>query len=311
MAKSNRTKIESEDSKGDVKVLYLIDPDAKINKQAQLAYNRSFRDALQSGAILRQKLDDVLRDQEIWDDKKEERYNSILKTLQDNEKSIKAGGIKLSDAKDLADEMSVSRNEFRALISERTSMDSNTAEGQADNAKFNFLVFACTKDTKNQSVFSDVEDYENNSIEPFALEAARQLAERLYGLDANYETTLPENEFLKDYGFVNEDLQRVDEDGKLISADGEYIDKDGRLIEWQEDGTSVYVDGKGTRLTKDGEYDIPFSPFLDDSGDPVETPEKEDEEATAEEVEEEVAKEVTTPKKRRRSNKQKVEDSTE
>ena len=309
MAKSNRTKIESEDSKGDVKVLYLIDPDAKINKQAQLAYNRSFRDALQSGAILRQKLDDVLRDQEIWDDKKEERYNSILKTLQDNEKSIKAGGIKLSDAKDLADEMSVSRNEFRALISERTSMDSNTAEGQADNAKFNFLVFACTKDTKNQSVFSDVEDYENNSIEPFALEAARQLAERLYGLDANYETTLPENEFLKDYGFVNEDLQRVDEDGKLISADGEYIDKDGRLIEWQEDGTSV--DGKGTRLTKDGEYDIPFSPFLDDSGDPVETPEKEDEEATAEEVEEEVAKEVTTPKKRRRSNKQKVEDSTE
>ena len=304
MAKSNRTKIESEDSKGDVKVLYLIDPDAKINKQAQLAYNRSFRDALQSGAILRQKLDDVLRDQEIWDDKKEERYNSILKTLQDNEKSIKAGGIKLSDAKDLADEMSVSRNEFRALISERTSMDSNTAEGQADNAKFNFLVFACTKDTKNQSVFSDVEDYENNSIEPFALEAARQLAERLYGLDANYETTLPENEFLKDYGFVNED-------GKLISADGEYIDKDGRLIEWQEDGTSVYVDGKGTRLTKDGEYDIPFSPFLDDSGDPVETPEKEDEEATAEEVEEEVAKEVTTPKKRRRSNKQKVEDSTE
>jgi hypothetical protein len=320
MAKSNRTKIESEDSKGNAKVLYLIDPDAKINKKAQLAYNRAFRDALQSGAILRQKLDDVLRDQEIWDDKKEERYNSILKTLQDNEKSIKAGGIKLSDAKDLADEMSVSRDEFRSLISERTSMDSNTAEGQADNARFNFLVFACTKDTKNQSIFSDVEEYEDNSIEPFALEAARQLAEKLYGLDANYENTLPENEFLKDYGFVNEELKRVDKEGRLISADGEHVDKNGRLIEWQEDGTSVYVDGKGTRLTEDGEYDIDFSPFLDDSGDPVETPEKEDEEATAEEEveeeveeeeEEEVAEEVTTPKRRRRSKKQKVEDSTE
>tara|TARA_R110002020_G_scaffold250181_3_gene464270 strand:- start:684 stop:1649 length:966 start_codon:yes stop_codon:yes gene_type:complete len=321
MAK-NRTKIESEDSKGNAKVLYLIDPDAKINKQAQLAYNRAFRDALQSGAILRQKLDDVLRDQEIWDDKKEERYNSILKTLQDNEKSIKAGGIKLSDAKDLADEMSTSRNEFRSLISERTSMDSNTAEGQADNAKFNFLVYACTKDIKNQTIFSDVEDYENNSIEPFALEAARQLAEKLYGLDANYETTLPENEFLKDYGFVNDDLQRVDEDGRLISADGEHIDETGRLIEWQEDGTSIYVDGKGTKLTEDGEYDIPFSPFLDDSGDPIETPEKEEEatteeeEATAEdeegeEADEEVAEKVTAPKKRGRPKKQKVEDSTE
>ena len=79
MAK-NRTKIESEDRNGDAKVLYLIDPDAKINKQAQLAYNRAFRDALQSGAILRQKLDDVLRDQEIWDDKKEARYNEIIRT---------------------------------------------------------------------------------------------------------------------------------------------------------------------------------------------------------------------------------------
>ena len=115
MAK-NRTKIESEDRNGDAKVLYLIDPDAKINKQAQLAYNRAFRDALQSGAILRQKLDDVLRDQEIWDDKKEARYNEILRTLNDNEKDLKQGGIKLSEAKDLAEEMAVSRAEFLSLI---------------------------------------------------------------------------------------------------------------------------------------------------------------------------------------------------
>ena len=120
-------------------------------------------------------------------------------------------------------------------------------------------------------------------------------------------------------------MQRVDDDGKLISADGEHIDKDGRLIEWQEDGTSVYVDGKGTKLTEDGEYDIDFSPFLDDSGDPIETPAKEDEEATAEEeveeeeeeeeedeeVAEEVAEKVAAPKKRGRPKKQKVEDSTE
>ena len=327
MAK-NRKKIESKDSDGNKKVLYLIDPDSKINKQAQLAYNRAFRDALQSGAILRQKLDDVLRDQEIWDDKKEERYNSILKTLQDNEKSIKKGGIKLSDAKDLAEEMSDSRSEFRTLISERTAMDGNTAEGQADNARFNFLVYACTKDAKNQSLFNSVEDYENSAIEPYALEAARLLAEQLYGLDANYEQTLPENEFLKDYGFVNEDLQRVDEDGRRVSVAGEHIDENGRLIEWQDDDTFIFVDGDGTKLTEDGEYDIEFSPFLDDSGKPVESPEKEEEvaedeaeedededeeeEVDEDEVDEEASEEKdAAPKRRGRPRKQKVEDGTE
>ena len=309
MAK-NRKKIESEDRNGDPKVLYLIDPDAKINKQAQLAYNRAFRDALQSGAILRQKLDDVLRDQEIWDDKKEARYNEILRTLNDNEKNLKQGGIKLSEAKELAEEMAVVRAEFRSLIAERTAMDGNTAEGQADNARFNYLVYACTVNTKNETVFKSVEDYEDNAIEPFALEAAKQLAEKLYGLDSNYETTLPENKFLKNYGFVDDELRRIDSDGKLINANGDYVDETGRLIEWQEDGEFIYVDGDGTKLTEDGEYDVEFSPFLDDSGDPVPVPEKEEEEEEEEEVEE-VAEKETAPKKRGRPKKETVEDSTE
>ena len=306
MAK-NRKKIESEDRNGDPKVLYLIDPDAKINKQAQLAYNRAFRDALQSGAILRQKLDDVLRDQEIWDDKKEARYNEILRTLNDNEKNLKQGGIKLSEAKELAEEMAVVRAEFRSLIAERTAMDGNTAEGQADNARFNYLVYACTVNTKNETVFKNVEDYEDNAIEPFALEAAKQLAEKLYGLDSNYETTLPENKFLKNYGFVDDELRRIDSDGKLINANGDYVDETGRLIEWQEDGEFIYVDGDGTKLTEDGEYDVEFSPFLDDSGDPVPVPEEEEEE---EEEAEEVAEKETAPKKRGRPKKETVEDST-
>ena len=251
-----------------------------------------------------------------------------MKTLQDNEKSIKKGGIKLSDAKDLAEEMSDNRSEFRTLISERTAMDGNTAEGQADNARFNFLVYACTKDAKNQSIFKSVEEYEDSAIEPYALEAARQLAEQLYGLDANYEQTLPENEFLKDYGFVDDKLRRVDDDGRLISVAGEHIDENGRLIEWQDDDTFIFVDGDGTKLTEEGEYDIEFSPFLDDSGKPVETPEKEEDEAAEEEVDEadededeeeeededevdEESSEETAPKRRGRPRKQKVEDGTE
>ena len=78
MAK-DRTKIESEDIDGKKKTIYIKSPDSAINRQAQLAYNRAFRDALQSGAILRQKLDDILREQDVWNDEKQNNTMRLLK----------------------------------------------------------------------------------------------------------------------------------------------------------------------------------------------------------------------------------------
>ena len=53
---TNRIEIKGKDKNGDDKVAFLLLPDAQINKEAQLVYNRAFRDALDSGAILRQNL---------------------------------------------------------------------------------------------------------------------------------------------------------------------------------------------------------------------------------------------------------------
>ncbi len=158
MAK-DRTKIESEDIKGNKKTIYVKTPDATINKNAQLVYNRAFRDALQSGAILRQKLDDILREQDVWNDEKQDQYDEIVNKLNDNEKAINAGGIKLSDAAELAKEMRQKRLEFRELVAERTLIDSNTAEGQADNARFNSLVQSCLVDESGKKVFANFSEF--------------------------------------------------------------------------------------------------------------------------------------------------------
>ena len=48
MAKKKRIKIESTNASGEDAVVYLQLPDAKENKEAQLAYNKAFREALQS-----------------------------------------------------------------------------------------------------------------------------------------------------------------------------------------------------------------------------------------------------------------------
>ena len=292
MAKDKRTKIDSEDIDGKKKTVYVRTPNAAINKQAQLIYNRAFRDALQSGAILRQKLDDILREQDVWNDEKQEQYDEIVTRLNENEKSLNSGGIKLSEAVELAKEMRQKRDEFRLLVSERTVIDANTAEGKADNARFNCLIQSCLVDESGTTIFSTVEEYENSAAHPFAVEGARLLAEQLYGLDKDYDKTLPENEFLSQYKFVNEDLKFINKEGALIDEEGRLVNEDGRFIDYDEDGEIYFVDIDGNRLTEDGKYDIDFSPFLDDQGKPVPIPEEKTEEESAEaEAEDEVDEE--------------------
>ena len=73
--------------------------------------------------------------------------------------------------------MRVKRVQLRVVISERTDYESNTAEGQAENARFNSLVSSCTvyNDT-GKPVFNSMDDYLNRSTEEAAAQAATERA---------------------------------------------------------------------------------------------------------------------------------------
>ena len=303
MAKAkNRFKVESEDLKGNKKVVFFKLPDTQITKEGQLAYNKAFREALQSGAILRQRLSQVMTEQGLWDEQKEAEYIKVLEDISDLEKTLQKGGISLSDARHIAIEMRQKRAEFRALIAERSSMDNNTAEGQADNERFSHLVYKCLLDEKGKALFTSKEHYESFAAEPYVTSAASQLAEKLYGLDPNYESNLPENKFLTDYKLADESLRLVNKEGHLIVIDEEgnerLIDEDGRYVAYEDSGEKYFIDVNGERVSEEGEYEIEFSPFLDDSGNPIVLEEKTEEPEEEEEKEEAVTKTKRTPQKR-------------
>ena len=261
-----RVNVDSVDKNGDKKVVAVIDPTAKDRNEAQLHYLKAFRKALENGAILRQKLEDYLRDQKIWDEEKETRYSEIVKEIAEGERQLGKGGIKLTEAKDIALNMRDCRNEFRVLVSERTSMDANTAESQADNASFNYLVYSCTVDPNSgKRIFDDLDDYEENADEPFAARAAAALADKLYQLDPDYEKGLPENKFLVQYKFADNELRLLNEDGKLVDEEGRLLNDDGRFI--NEDGKLVDLDGN--LVTEEGDFVTEFVPFTDEDGKPV------------------------------------------
>ena len=302
--KSKRIEIDSVDLDGEKKKVFLQIPASEENKEAQLAYNKAFKEALQSGAILRQKLQRVMNEQGIWDDEKETQYQAILQDLNEGEKRLSRGGISLAEARQLAIDMRRRRVEFRSLIAERSSMDSNTAEGQADNERFSHLVYVCLKNASGKRLFKSKDEYEDNANQPFVIEAAGQLAEKLYGLDPDYDKNLPENKFLEAYKFSDSATRLINKDGHLIDIDSQgverLIDENGRFIAYDEEDESYFVDKDGEKLNADGDYEGGFTPFLDDEGKPVEVP-SEEEETTEEEAVE--AKEEVKPATKRRTTK--------
>ena len=245
-------------------------PTLENQREAQKVYNQAFTDAIKSKSVVRAKLDELLEEQGLWNDEKQAKFTLLQKELLDGEKRLAKGGFSLNEAKDLAIKMKKIRDDIRDLISVRTSLDNHSAEGQADNARFNYLVSVCVvyNDTK-QPYFNSLEDYLNKSTDPVAISGAQNLANMLYGLDNDYESNLPENKFLKKYKFVDSKLRLVDKKGRLIDSEGRLIDESGRFVD--ENGN--FIDKFGNRVDADGEYVVDQQPFLDDDGNPIQSEE--------------------------------------
>jgi hypothetical protein len=241
-------------------------PSLEDQREAQKAYNQAFTDAIKSKAVVRAKLDDLLEEQGLWNQEKQAKFTELQQQILDGEKRLAKGRLNLKDAKNLALEMQRVRLEIRDLISVRTSLDNHSAEGQADNARFNYLVSSCVvyKDS-NERYFKGLEDYLNRADDPAARVGAQKLANMIYGLDNNFEKNLPENKFLQKYKFVDDKLRLIDKQGRLVDADGRLIDESGRFI--NEKGE--FVDKFGNRVDQDGEYIVETQPFLDDNGNPI------------------------------------------
>jgi hypothetical protein len=255
-------------TKGDQTLnLLVVAPSASEQREATKVYNKAFTEAIKSQSIIRAKMDDVLREQGLWDDTKQSELVKLQSQISEKEKKLIKGGIKLSDGKDIALEMKELREKIRELISVRTTLDGNTAEGQADNAKFNYLVSCCVvyNDNNKTKYFNNLDDYLIKADDPVAFKGAQILANMLYGLDNDYEKNLPENKFLLKYKFVNENLRFINKDGKFVDKDGRLVDDKGRYI--NEKGE--YIDKDGNRVDIDGNFIIDQEPFLDDDGNPI------------------------------------------
>jgi hypothetical protein len=233
----------------------------ELNK-AEMVYNKRFNVALNSDSPLAIKAGDILRKQGLWSDEKQAELNQAYKDISEKEFILHKGGIYKKEARAVAISLKKLRLKVQDLYSPIANFNKYTCEGQAENAKFDCLVSLCTVYKDGRPVFSSLEDYKNRTNDPVAIVGSTKFAELHYHLfDDDLGASLPENQFLKDHGFVDDQFRLVDSKGRLVTEDGRLINEDGNLID--EEGN--LIDALGHKLDKEGNFTVERKPFLDEA----------------------------------------------
>jgi len=259
-------------------------PSYKVMEEANKLKSKVFRESLDSGDMLRDQLEDILRTRGLWNDQRQIEYDTLRKEILDREYQLQKGGIKLNDAKQLALEMKEKRQRMVDMLSGRSDLDSQTCEGKSENARFNYLFahsLVYNDDELTPFYPNGLEDYVVDMDNPIAIKGATEFYYLLSGTE-NLDDKLPENKFLKRFKFVDDKYRLVEKgSARLVDREGKYVDEYGNYIEYNEDGTYYYVDINGRKLDEEtGNFVIDEpSPFLDEYGNPI----SEDEEVVAEE----------------------------
>lgn len=281
------------------KKYYVQEPTTEVSAEARKLKAKIWKEAFQNGDLLRDQLDDELRKRKLWNDERELQFQTLKKKVQDSEYLLEAGGIKLSEARAIALEMNKNREEMIQMLSSRSEIDSQTCEGQADAAFFNYLVSECSFTEDGKKVFENLDKYLSGQAGELSAKCGQEYYYLVSGFDGDESNrNLPENKFLSKFKFVDKNMNLVDRDGKKVDEAGHHIDDFGNKIEWLEDGNSVRVDDQGRHMDEQGRFKVPHAPFLDDQGNPI------DEDSFGQEKSEQKDPPKPKPKRKRKTETQ-------
>jgi hypothetical protein len=239
--------------------IYVQKPSNEVLKMAERYKSKVWNQCIQDDILTKKELAVFMRKRGIWDEAKDREEEQITKDILMLERELYQGKTgkakpKLSEGRDVAIQIRRKRFELRDLITERITLEENTADSLADNSRFDYLVASCSFYKNGTRVYKDFNEYNNKSADEIAYACAGLLGKMLYNLDSNFEKNLPENKFLTKFGLVNEDLslvdpqnpsQLVDTKGKNIDDEGYYLDQDGHRI-----------DREGNKINTDGTYEM-------------------------------------------------------
>lgn len=243
-------------------------PTVEQNKELQNVYNQTFFEALKSKALLRTKIIDFAKSQDIWSDEKENELKELRTKLQNGLFKLAQGGkggFKKSQAIELAMDIYRLNKKIVALAAPLDAITQNSAESQADNARFNQMMVLCTYygdgPNEGKQYFANLDDMNDklDKQDSVTSEAFKNMLILSFGIDKDAQSKRIENKLLIDAGKMDKECRLIDEKGRLIDDDGNLIDDKGRRV--NEKGE--LIDSLGHVINDKGEYVVESVPFVD------------------------------------------------
>lgn len=202
--------------------------------------------------LVRQELEKFLKDNKVWTDEDEVKVKSLNKEIETLLSSLRKGGLKLSEGRKLAVSVTEKRKELISAMNKRRVFDEVTIESIAENERNDYFVYVCTVySDSGDKYWESFEDMKNDKLNNVYSKAVSACTEVIYGVDDQFETRLPENRWLKKYGYVDGDLRYVDR------KTGEHVDKEGNPISQLQDQFKKDIDNLQGEIVEE-------VPFIDD-----------------------------------------------
>lgn len=191
-------------------------PNAQQRQEAQRIYNRAFNEiAIKDGCMLRDQVESFARERGILTDERDAKIKELQSKMADIEDKLDLGGIELAEAKDLAIELQNLRGQLLLESASFAALMSNCAEKQAEAVRDDYLMSICICRKPGTPVCKNIDDFLDKQDDAVIQVGVNKFNEMWYGISSDFMKDFPENKFLIEYGFMNENFELLNEDGKL------------------------------------------------------------------------------------------------
>jgi hypothetical protein len=173
---------ESDGKKYRVRALF----DIGLTRRAKIVEDKAKQTAIRNGRLTKAEAIKLAIGQGMWDEEREKKRARLQFDLDVGEIVLTKCAVPSDDERRIALEMREERRQLRELMGSINSLEQETAEAFASQARFDFLVASLTTESgTGRRVFRDAEDYRSRGDEPVAQLAGNAMAQ-LYGLTDPY-----------------------------------------------------------------------------------------------------------------------------
>lgn len=202
--------------------------------------------------LLRSQLETFLRENGVWTKDDEKKVDEINKKIDAKLAQVRTGGKKASEGRQLCIEAMDLRKELMGVMRKRQIFDDATIESMAENEKLDYVIYICSVYASDgRNYWDSFEDMKNDKISEAYRKASVYTTQLVYGVDPEFEKNLPENKWLKKYGFVDADLNYTDR------KTGAKVDRNGKPVKELEDEANKRYESLQGDIVEE-------APFVDD-----------------------------------------------